>query len=400
MEGFLYCDGSDTVDERDIEQEYWRIVENADRKVQVYYGSDLGVTDHGSGFSKHHKMNWNLNVLPKLPESVLHHLKQDILGVSIPMLYIGMIFSTFAWHVEDNFLYSTNYLHHGASKTWYGVPAYAAEQFEAAMQAEVPTLFETRPDLLHHLVTMVSPLALRRHNVPVYKCMHYPGEIMVTFPHGYHGGFSNGFNFAESVNFAPGDWLSHGLLALKEYRKQRWRRSVLTYEKLLFDAAQNEPSPFIAEEVLNALKQVCNEEIKLRKQTFTQHQSLSVTMDNDNSSSPEHSSPKNTRRRSSSSTEKRITRHQNRRQLILEEEKMPVCRICQQDCFLSSARCRRCGDVQGSVCLHHLHDLCSCVSHHDNDDSQDHLDHIDVRLRFSSQEMMNLISKLTTQINE
>ncbi len=60
----------------------------------------------------------NLQVLPKSPASVLRLLDLDIPGVTSPMLYIGMLFATFCWHVEDNYLYSINYQHLGAAKTW------------------------------------------------------------------------------------------------------------------------------------------------------------------------------------------------------------------------------------------------------------------------------------------
>lgn len=53
------------------------------------------------------------------------------------MLYIGMLFATFAWHVEDHYLYSINYQHLGAAKTWYGVPGSDADKFEAVVRQHV-----------------------------------------------------------------------------------------------------------------------------------------------------------------------------------------------------------------------------------------------------------------------
>ena len=59
-----------------------------------------------------------LQSLPKGPQSALRLLASEIPGVNTPMLYLGMLFSTFCWHVEDNYLYSINIQHQGAAKTW------------------------------------------------------------------------------------------------------------------------------------------------------------------------------------------------------------------------------------------------------------------------------------------
>lgn len=52
---------------------------------------------------------WLPQTLPRDGESVLRVLDSDIPGVTSPMLYLGMLFATFAWHVEDHYLYSINY---------------------------------------------------------------------------------------------------------------------------------------------------------------------------------------------------------------------------------------------------------------------------------------------------
>ena len=57
--------------------------------------------------------------------------------------------------------------HRGEPKTWYGVPSAYAESLEATMKDQAPELFENQPDLLHHLVTTLSPNILMKQGIPV-----------------------------------------------------------------------------------------------------------------------------------------------------------------------------------------------------------------------------------------
>ena len=94
-----------------------------------------------------------------------------------------------AWHAEIAWPCgrAVNYHHWGEPKRWYGVPAAAAGAFEAAFREELPEQFERQPDLLFHLVAMLSPAALRRRRVPVYgvlqvrRLSRHPGALMAPF---------------------------------------------------------------------------------------------------------------------------------------------------------------------------------------------------------------------------
>lgn len=105
--------------------------------------------------------------MPVLNQSVLCHINADISGMKVPWLYVGMVFSAFCWHIEDHWSYSINYLHWGEPKTWYGVPSLAAEHLEEVMKRLTPELFDSQPDLLHQLVTLMNPNTLMSHGVPV-----------------------------------------------------------------------------------------------------------------------------------------------------------------------------------------------------------------------------------------
>lgn len=105
----------------------------------------MPVKNHGSGFpiSENRKTKdqhfdyfqnlFNLNNIYKSPSSILKIVdrrKEYISGVTTPWVYMGMMFSTFCWHVEDLWLNSLNYSHTGATKTWYIVPKSHKDKFD------------------------------------------------------------------------------------------------------------------------------------------------------------------------------------------------------------------------------------------------------------------------------
>lgn len=242
--------GPKPVTEDDVEREFWRLVSSLTETVEVEYGADIHSTTHGSGFptiesqprNPYSLDPWNLNILPLHSESLFRYIKSDISGMTVPWLYVGMIFSTFCWHNEDHYAYSANYQHFGETKTWYGIPGEDAEKFEEAMRNAVPDLFEKQPDLLFQLVTLLQPDQLRRAGVNVYAVDQRAGQMVITFPQAYHAGFNHGFNFNEAVNFAPPDWEPFGEAGAQRSRDFR-RQPAFSHDELLLTAASSRDMP-------------------------------------------------------------------------------------------------------------------------------------------------------------
>ncbi|KAI4328034.1 hypothetical protein L6164_020430 [Bauhinia variegata] len=222
-----------------LEKEFWHEI-GCGKMESVEYACDVD----GSAFSSSPtdqlgNSKWNLKKLSRLPKSILRLLETTIPGVTEPMLYIGMLFSMFAWHVEDHYLYSINYHHCGASKTWYGIPGHAALDFERVAREHVYThdILSSEGedgafDILLGKTTLFPPNILLEHEVPVYKAVQKPGEFIVTFPRAYHAGFSHGFNCGEAVNFAMGDWFPLGAISSRRYALLN-RVPLLPHEELL-----------------------------------------------------------------------------------------------------------------------------------------------------------------------
>ncbi|GAB1303219.1 Lysine-specific demethylase 5C [Apodemus speciosus] len=307
-----------------VEKEFWRLVNSIEEDVTVEYGADIHSKEFGSGFpvsdSKRHltpeeeeyaRSGWNLNVMPVLEQSVLCHINADISGMKVPWLYVGMVFSAFCW---------------GEPKTWYGVPSLAAEHLEEVMKKLTPELFDSQPDLLHQLVTLMNPNTLMSHGVPVVRTNQCAGEFVITFPRAYHSGFNQGYNFAEAVNFCTADWLPAGRQCIEHYRRLR-RYCVFSHEELICKMA------------------ACPEKLDLNLAAAV-HKEMFIMVQEE-------------RRLRKALLEKGITEAEREAfELLPDDERQ--CIKCKTTCFLSALACYDCPD--GLVCLSHINDLCKCSS--------------------------------------
>ncbi|KAE8713904.1 putative lysine-specific demethylase ELF6 [Hibiscus syriacus] len=176
------------------------------KRKNVNAGTDM----EGTAGWKLSNSPWNLQVIARSAGSLTRFMPDDIPGVTSPMVYIGMLFSWFAWHVEDHELHSMNFLHTGSSKTWYAVPGDHAFAFEEVIRTEgyggnIDRLAAL--SLLGEKTTLLSPELIVASGIPCCRLIQNPGEFVVTFPRAYHVGFSHGFNCGEAANFGTPQWL-------------------------------------------------------------------------------------------------------------------------------------------------------------------------------------------------
>ncbi|KAJ6661024.1 hypothetical protein lerEdw1_016825 [Lerista edwardsae] len=320
-----------------VEKEFWRLVSTIEEDVTVEYGADIASKEFGSGFpvrggkiklrpeeEEYLDSGWNLNNMPVMEQSVLAHITADICGMKLPWLYVGMCFSSFCWHIEDHWSYSINYLHWGEPKTWYGAPGYAAEQLEDVMKKLAPELFESQPDLLHQLVTIMNPNTLMSHGVPIYRTNQCAGEFVITFPRAYHSGFNQGFNFAEAVNFCTVDWLPLGRQCVEHYRLLN-RYCVFSHDEMICRMAAKAESldVVVASTVEKDMAIMIEDEKALREAV----RKLGVT---------------NSERMNF--------------EMLPDDERQ--CIKCKTTCYISAVCCSCNPDFL--VCLYHVEDLCSC----------------------------------------
>ncbi|KAL4236108.1 Lysine-specific demethylase 4B [Mactra antiquata] len=213
-------------DYEELDRKYWKNI----TFVNPMYGADISGT-----LTDEDQKSWNINKLGSILDFVGSDYGIKIEGVNTAYLYFGMWKTTFAWHTEDMDLYSINYIHFGAPKTWYAIPPEHGKRLERLAQGFFPSSFKACPAFLRHKMTLISPKILKQYSIPFNKITQESGEIMITFPYGYHSGYNHGFNCAESTNFASPRWIEYGKRCLQIVIVSCVRLDVfLSYYKFLF----------------------------------------------------------------------------------------------------------------------------------------------------------------------
>ncbi|XP_037287703.1 lysine-specific demethylase 4C isoform X7 [Rhipicephalus microplus] len=188
-------------DYEDLERKYWKNI----AFNPPIYGADVSGSLYDPGVKE-----FNINHLNTILDLVGQDYGIKIEGVNTAYLYFGMWKTTFAWHTEDMDLYSINYLHFGAPKSWYCVPPEHGRRLERLAAGFFHNTAQECSAFLRHKMTVISPQVLRQYSIPYNKITQEAGEFMITFPYGYHAGFNHGFNCAESTNFALPRWVEYG----------------------------------------------------------------------------------------------------------------------------------------------------------------------------------------------
>ena len=237
----------ESVDLEVLEKEFWSKVNNCMDTDIIKYGADIPYpidvfwekngNDEGKGDKGGiESQPINLLNLPNNKNSLLRYCKSlpikkngtvkdgnddltEISGMTLPWLYVGSKFSTFCWHMEDQYTLSANYQHEGLPKIWYSVSPQSCFEFGKRLYEMTPDLFLKDNNLIHQLTTLVSPYdPTLNKEIKFFKAIQYPGEFIITFPQCYHSGFNIGYNLNEAVNFTTDFWIDFGVRAVSDYK--------------------------------------------------------------------------------------------------------------------------------------------------------------------------------------
>lgn len=176
----------------EVERKFWKSLTTTG--APPVYGSDVEGTLFGDA-----DVAFNVNTL----DCCLKRSGVNIPGVTNPMMYVGMWRSFFPFHTEDVNMFSISVNHLGKPKFWYGVPPKQTSRVQSLAKGDWPDEASKCSEMMRHKTMLFSPTRLGQAGISYCRAVQKQGEIIVTWPSCFHGGFNSGLNVAEAVNFCP-----------------------------------------------------------------------------------------------------------------------------------------------------------------------------------------------------
>ena len=91
----------------------------------------------------------------------------------------------------------------GQPKVWYIVHEHNREKLESHLRESYTKEFKQCRRYHSHKTIFLDPLVVASWNIPVFKIIQGPGDIVLTWPGSYHWGWNMGLNLSMAVNYRP-----------------------------------------------------------------------------------------------------------------------------------------------------------------------------------------------------
>lgn len=252
----------------EVESEFWRHVAARQNHVCVLTGSIDCSTGYGFPVGKNSSTSrhpWNLKVLSNNAGSILRSMGH-LMGLTVPTLHVGMLFSTCCWYRDPHGLPWIEYLHTGASKIWYGIPDSSSSVFREAVMGLVPRLVRDKKIWLASDTAMVPPPQLVERGVSLCRVVQEPGQFILVFPKAFTSSICAGYLVSESVYFAQPSWLATAEQIFDDIRES-CEPCMFSLEKLLFSIATDSRSHVdVLNQILPMIVAIQKKELHGRRQ--------------------------------------------------------------------------------------------------------------------------------------
>jgi protein Jumonji len=256
----------------DVEAEYWKLVNERKNHVAVQVAHVVDEALYSSNSSKKYssiqKGRRSMASLQQNASSVLRHLKQQISGVTVPMLHINMLFSTNCWSRNIHFLPIINYIHTGADTIWYCVPGSEEVMFKNTLTKLAPELINAESQLwLADDSIMVSPAELQQEgSIRMCRVVQQQGQFIVVFPQCFTATVGCGYSIAEHISYASPDWIPLGFEASKILENSNHPELFSTDELLVTVATSDKTPSSTLQIILPLFESLVSSELAARQQ--------------------------------------------------------------------------------------------------------------------------------------